>query len=73
MAFVSPLDIQKAWETIFSALQAEKQQKMLQIPDFFSLNNTASIDIMKSARKKVHINGISQPIRELRLYSIPIT
>jgi hypothetical protein len=35
MAFVSPLDIQKAWETIFSALQAEKQQKMLQIPDSF--------------------------------------
>jgi hypothetical protein len=73
MAFVSPLDIQKAWETILSSLQAEKQQKILQIPDFFSLRNTASIDIMKRATKKVHINGISWPIRKLRLYSIPIT
>jgi hypothetical protein len=73
MAFVSPLHIQKAWETIFSSLQEEKQQKMLQISDFFSLKNTASIDIMKRTKKKVHINGISWPIRELRLYSIPIT
>jgi hypothetical protein len=49
--FFSRLDIQKAWETIFSSLQAEKQQKMLQIPEFFSLKNTAFIDIMKMARK----------------------
>jgi hypothetical protein len=39
----------------------------------FFLKNIASIDIMKRARKNVHINGISCPIRELRLYSIPIT
>jgi hypothetical protein len=52
MDFVSPLDIQKAWEIISSSLQEEKQQKMLQIPDFFSLKSTASIDIMKRGRKK---------------------
>jgi hypothetical protein len=54
MAFVSPLDIQKAWETIFSSLQAEKQQKMFQIPDFFSSKNISTIDIMKRARKCAH-------------------
>jgi hypothetical protein len=73
MPFVSPLVIQKASETIFLSLQEEKQQTMLQIPDFFSLKNTASIEIMKRARKRVHINGISWPVRELRVYSIPIT
>jgi hypothetical protein len=50
--FFSPLDIQNPWETIFSSLQKEKQQKILQILDFFSLKNTTSIDIMKRERKK---------------------